>query len=137
MSLHWLRPPMPQFRVGDTHMLVPKNAKICVNPNINAKVCVTPNANPQRAQVEYRWHWVPKAKFSRWPCRLLLFVSLSLTLGSQHKHNFQWNMGYRFLVPTVFQIHDLPPKMQYSSDQRIHIAFCIITVISFLHSSLA
>ena len=23
----------------------------------------------------------------------MLFVSLSLALGSQHKHNFQWNMG--------------------------------------------
>ena len=34
----------PQFRVWDTNMLVPKNAKICV----------TPNANHQCEQVEYR-----------------------------------------------------------------------------------
>ena len=28
---HWLRPPTPQFCIGGTNMLVPKNAKICVN----------------------------------------------------------------------------------------------------------
>ena len=58
-SSRWLRPLMPQFPVGDSNMLVSKNAKICV----------TPNANPQREQVEYRWRWVPNALFSCWPCR--------------------------------------------------------------------
>ena len=74
-----LRPPMPQFRIGDTNILVSKNAKICG----------TPNANPQSEQVEYRWCWVPNAKF--------LFVSLSLALGSQREHNFQWNMGFKLI----------------------------------------
>ena len=39
------RPPTPQFRVGDTNILLSKNAKICVTPNMNAKMYVTPNAN--------------------------------------------------------------------------------------------
>ena len=46
-SSHWLRPPMPQFRITYTNMLVSKNAK--------PKICVTPNANPQRESVEYRF----------------------------------------------------------------------------------
>ena len=27
----------------------------------------------------------------------VLFVSLSLALGSQHEYNFQWNMGFRVI----------------------------------------
>ena len=53
-SWHWLRPPTPQFRVGDTNMLVSKNAKICSTPNAKYKICVTPNAKPQREPMEYR-----------------------------------------------------------------------------------
>ena len=68
-SSRWLRPPTPQFRVGDTNMLVSKDAKMCVTPNANAKICVTPNSNPQREQVEYRWRWVPNVRGWRWPCR--------------------------------------------------------------------
>ena len=62
----WLRPPMPQFRVGDTNMLVSKNAKICITHNANAKICVIPNANLQRKQVEYKWCWVPNMRGWRW-----------------------------------------------------------------------
>ena len=57
-SSHWLRPPMPQFRITYTNMLVSKKAKIRVNPNAKPKMCVTPNANPQRKSVEYTLHWV-------------------------------------------------------------------------------
>ena len=45
---------MREFCVGDTNILVSKNAKICITPNANAKICVTPNPNPQRQHVEYR-----------------------------------------------------------------------------------
>ena len=45
-----------------------------VTRNANAKICITPNANPQREQVEYRSCWVPKTKFSRWPCTFLFFL---------------------------------------------------------------
>ena len=54
--------------VGDTNMLVSKNAKICVTPNANSKICVTPNANLQLESVEYRWRWVFWRWYSRWPC---------------------------------------------------------------------
>ena len=36
------------FCVGDTNMLVSKNAIICLTPNEKHKICVSPNANPQR-----------------------------------------------------------------------------------------
>ena len=69
-SIHLTR----EFHIGDTNMLVSKNAKICVTPNTNSKICVTVNANPQRKQVEYRSRWVPNAKFSRWPYTFLFSV---------------------------------------------------------------
>ena len=65
-----LDPQRPNFaKVGDTNMLVSKNAKICVTPNAKHKICVIPNAKPKREPMEYRLHWVPKAKYSHWPCR--------------------------------------------------------------------
>ena len=48
-SLRWLRPP-------------------------TRKMCVIPNAKPQRESVEYRWRWVPNAKFLHWPCTFLFCV---------------------------------------------------------------
>ena len=66
----WLRPPTPQFCIGDTNMVVSKS--------VNANICITPNANPQCNQVEYRWRWVPNAKFSHWPFRFhVVFASFS------------------------------------------------------------
>ena len=35
---------------------------------LTLKICVTPNTKPQREPMEYRLHWVPNAKSSRWPC---------------------------------------------------------------------
>ena len=67
-ALCWPRPPMPGFRVGDTNMLVSKNAKICVTPSAKPKICVTPNAKPQRQSLEYRLRWVPNPKCLSWPC---------------------------------------------------------------------
>ena len=59
--------------VGDTNMLVSKNAKIRLTPNAKHKTCVTPNAKPQRKEIEYKLLWVPNAKFSHWPCTFNLF----------------------------------------------------------------
>ena len=55
---------MREFRVGDINMLVSKNTKICVTPNMNAKICVNPESNPQCKPAEYRSRWVPNANFS-------------------------------------------------------------------------
>ena len=79
-SLHWLRPPMPQFRVGDTNMLVSKKAKICVTPNSKHKICITPNANPQRESVEYRLRW---DLFLCWPCTFSFFGVDFICVGSR------------------------------------------------------
>ena len=63
--------PKAKFCVGNTNMLVSKNVQICV----------TPNAKSQRESVEYRLRWVPNAKFLRWLCTFLFFVSISFALG--------------------------------------------------------
>ena len=77
-ALHWSRPPTAEFRVGDTNMLVSKNAKICV----------TPNAKTQCQSVEYRWRWVCVVHVD-----FMLFVSISFALASQSEPSIQWNMG--------------------------------------------
>ena len=73
-SWRWHRPPTPQFRVGDTNMLVSKIAKITFPPTPNLKF-VLPNENPQRDSVEYRLRWVPQ----------------NFRVG--HVHSMLWNMG--------------------------------------------
>ena len=55
-------------------MLVYKNAKICVTPDVNAKICVTPNVNPQREQGENLC--VGHVDF-------MLFVVILFVLGNQ------------------------------------------------------
>ena len=94
-ALHWSRPPMPEFRIGDTNMLVSKNAEMCVAPGAKPKTCVTPNAKPQRLSVKYRLRWVPNAKFSHWQCTFHLFLLISFAFGGQRKPSIQWSMGFR------------------------------------------
>ena len=43
--LYRFQTPNAKFSVGNTNMLVSKNAKICINPKANFKICVTPNVN--------------------------------------------------------------------------------------------
>ena len=43
-------PPMPEFCVGDTNMLVSENAKLCVTSNAKPKICISPNAKPNISQ---------------------------------------------------------------------------------------
>ena len=76
------------------YILALPNAKICVTPDTKPKICVTPDANPRRQSVEYRWRWVPNAKFLRWACtfhvHFMLFMSISCASGTQRKLVFQW-----------------------------------------------
>ena len=66
-------------------MLVSKTLKFALPPT------QTPNVN--------RWNigcvGSPMQNSRVDPVDFMLFVSLSLELGSQHEHNFQWNMGCR------------------------------------------
>ena len=98
-------PPMPEFRIGDTNMLVTENAKICINPNAKPKICISPKGKPKRKSVEYRWCWV----FWRWPCIFhVYFIYISCCLCiifrvgyvkiSRLKGRFQWNTGLRILI---------------------------------------
>ena len=77
------QPPNAKIRVGNTNMLVSKNAKICI----------TPNAEPQHESVEYRWRWLPNTKFSRWPCRFHVFYPVFFVPNAKKKCS-QWNMGF-------------------------------------------
>ena len=91
----WAIPLTQQFCIGNTNMLVSKNAKIWVTPNANAKICVTPNANPQRKQVEYRSYWVLKSKiFGFGHVDFILFVIISFALLTQREPILQWNMSF-------------------------------------------
>ena len=74
-------------------MLVSKNAKICVTPNVNAKICVTPNAKPQRESVEYRLRWVPNAKFWRWPCTFHVVCAHFICVGYPTQTQFAVEYG--------------------------------------------
>ena len=74
--------------VGFTNMLVSKNTKICVTPNMKHKICVTPNTKPQREPMEYRLCWVPKTKFSLWPCTFHVVCVHFIP-------SLQWNMGLK------------------------------------------
>ena len=49
-ALHLSRPPMPRFRVGNSNMLVSKNAKICVIPDANQKFALASTQNPKASQ---------------------------------------------------------------------------------------
>ena len=76
-SWRWLRPPTPEFCVGDTDMLVSKNTK---TPDAKLKICVTQTQNFRIGHVHF-----------------MFFVLISFAFG---KPIFQWNMGLR-LPPTV------------------------------------
>ena len=78
-------------------MLLSKNAKICITTNMNAKICVTPNTNPYANRWNIGRVGSPMQNSHVGHVDFMLFVSLSLALGSQRKHNFQWNMGFRYL----------------------------------------
>ena len=84
-------------------MLVSKNAKICITPNVNTKICVTPNVNakicvaPMRNPKASQWNigYVGSPGVGACIGHVQLFVSISFALGSQRVHSFQWNMGLR------------------------------------------
>ena len=74
-------PPNAKICVGNTNMLISKNAKICTTPNAEHKICFTPNTKPQHEPMEYRLRWVPNAKFSRWPCTFHIVCAHFICVG--------------------------------------------------------
>ena len=60
----------------------------------NAKICVTPNVKPQRQSVEYRLRWVPNAKLLVGHVHFIFLGVDLIQVGTI----FQWNMG---LIPMV------------------------------------
>ena len=76
-----------KFCVGFTNMLVSKNAKIYV----------TPNVKPQRGSVELSCVGSPGVGACVVHVHFMLFVSILFALGSQRERYFQWNMGSSLL----------------------------------------
>ena len=74
-------------------MLVSKNPKICVTPNMNAKICVTPTPTPNPSRWNIRGVWSPTRGAGVGHVHFMLFVSISFVLGTQREHYFQWNTG--------------------------------------------
>ena len=73
---------------------------MCVTQYANAKICVTQTQTPNAS----RWNIGAVGSPKQNSCiaighaDFMLIVTLSLALGSQHEHNFQWNM----VLPKMF-----------------------------------
>ena len=82
--------PNAKICVGNTNMLVSKNANINITPNANSKICVTLNAKPRQESVEYRFGLGLKLKVPILAVYIsFYFVSITFASGPV----FKWNMG--------------------------------------------
>ena len=89
-SSRWLRPPTPQFGIGDTSMLVSKNAKICITP--------TPTPNASRLNIGGVGSPTKKSIVGHVDFMLFVHHFLPwLVKISQHKRRFRWNTGFRLV----------------------------------------
>ena len=86
---------------------------------------VTPDANPQRQSVEYRWRWVPNARFSRWPCTFHVVYVNFICVGHQTQTRFSVEYGL-LSVPTVRWLEIIPCD-GYRWPHRIESSLCGFT----------
>ena len=107
-SSRWLR--TPQFHVGNTNMLVSKNALRYPWPKAKAKIVVTPNAS--------RWNIGGIGSLTRGAgvghVDFILFTSYSLALGTQREPSFQWNTGL------ILILRVLSSKKQQQNSRMSH-----------------
>ena len=82
--------PTQTFKFASPPTPKPKNAS---PPTPNPKICVTPDANPRRQSVEYRWRWVPNAKFSRWACTFRVVYVNFICVGHPTQTRFSVEYG--------------------------------------------
>ena len=94
-SSRWLRPPVLQFHVGNTNMLV--SEKPC-RPNAIPNL---PNATPSVPNVS-QWNTLcvgyARVGFARF---VSFFFCVGYANSTQCEHGFQWNMGLRLQVSCV------------------------------------
>ena len=88
------QPPNSKIRVGNTNMLVCKNAKICVTPTRNIKFGLPPTQTPNASQWNIVWVGSPGIGSHVGHVHFMFFVLISFAFGSQRKPSFQWNMGF-------------------------------------------
>ena len=82
--------------IGDTNMLVSKNAKICLTPTRNIKFAFPPTQTPNVNQWNIGCGGFPTQNSRVGHVHFKFFVLISFALGSQCKPSFQWNMGFSF-----------------------------------------
>ena len=78
----------------------------------NTKICVTPDANPRRQSVEYRWHWVPNAKFSHWACTFHIVYVNFICVGHPTQTCFSVEYGLKDPPPLDLPV-DLGKKQSF------------------------
>ena len=119
-ALGWSRPPTPEFRFGDTNILVSKNTKVCITPDAKPQICFTTNAKPKGKSVEYRLRWVRNANFLALAMYMSFFLmSISFVLGPV----YQWNMDLRvtvtYIILHIQKYSTSCPKTVFPSQQDL------------------
>ena len=92
--LHLAISPTREFFVGETSMLVSKNAKICVSPNANSKICVTPTQTTNASQWNIVCVGSPGVGSRVGHVHFIFFVFISFALGSQFPVEYGLNSFY-------------------------------------------
>ena len=82
-SWRWLRPPTPQFRVGDTTCRYLKTLKFALPPT----------QIPKASQWNIGCVGSPTQNFHVGHVQFMLFVLIPFALVTQHEPSLQWNMG--------------------------------------------
>ena len=67
-------------------------------------ILALPNANPLRQSVEYRWRWVPNAKFLHWPCTFLFFGVDFIRIGKTMRNPFPVEYGLNVSYYTTIYV---------------------------------
>ena len=78
-------------------MLVSKNAKICVTPNVNFfffKYALPPTQNPNASQWNIGCVGTQTQNLCIGHAHFVLFVLISFALVTQREPSLQWNMGF-------------------------------------------
>ena len=89
----WLGPPMPQFCVTCTNMLVSKYTKNLRYPQCKFENLRHPMQNPNASQWNIGCVGFQTQKSCVGHVPFMFFVLISFAFGGQRKPSFQWNMG--------------------------------------------
>ena len=66
-----------------------RTVKFASPPTPNLKFALPPTPTPRCQSVEYRWRWVPNAKFSHWACTFHVVYVNFICVGHSTQTHFQ------------------------------------------------